>query len=460
MTKKSVVQPLAWPNPAYAWYVVLVLTFANTVSFIDRQILSLLVEPIRTDLGLNDTQVSLLHGFAFVIFYTIMGIPIARLADRGNRKWVIIIGATLWSAMTAVCGLAKTFWGIFSARMGVGVGEATLSPSAHSMMSDYFPPEKLSFPMGVYMAGVTTGMGIALLAGAAVIDAVETWGTLTLPGIGPLAPWQTTFVVVGAIGIPVVVLMATVREPIRRGRITAGNTDKTPASLPIRQVARYFGANWRTYATVYGGFTMTSVGAYGLAAWTPTFYIRSYGLGASEAGYLIGVVIVLGGLGGSLAGGWLADWLAARGVRNAKIWVMWIGAWMLIPPGLIAPLMPTPLGAASLLGCTFFVGSMAAGPAASVAQEITPNQMRAQASALYLFLSNLIGLGLGPTAIALFTDYVFADPQMVRYSLIAVVAIFNPIAVVLIGMSFGPYRRTVDNVHALTSSATREGDRV
>ncbi len=179
---------MPWPNPKYAWYVVVVLTLANTVSFIDRQILSLLVEPIRADLGLSDTQISILQGFAFVIFYSVMGLPIARLADSKNRKWVIMIGVTVWSAMTAACGLARSFGMLFLARMGVGVGEATLSPSAHSMMSDYFPPEKLSFPMGVFVAGVTTGMGIALIAGAAVIDAIEAWGTLTLPGVGAFPP--------------------------------------------------------------------------------------------------------------------------------------------------------------------------------------------------------------------------------------------------------------------------------
>lgn len=430
-----------WPSLKYAWYVVVVLTLANTVSFIDRQILSLLVEPIRADLGLTDTQISLLQGFAFVFFYSIMGIPIARLADSKNRKWVIIIGVTLWSAMTAACGLARSFGALFIARMGVGVGEASLSPSAHSMMSDYFPPEKLSFPMGVFVAGVTSGMGIALIAGAAVIDAIETYGALSLPGVGVLQPWQSTFVIVGSLGIFVVALMASVREPARRGRLQ--DEGRAVESVPIREVADYFRANWKAYITVYGGFTLTAVGAYGLATWTPTFYIRTYGLSASEAGYMIGVAIVISGLLGSVIGGWLADHLASRGDAYAKTRVMLIGAIVLVPAGLITPLMPSANLAVIGLGVTFFSGSMAAGPVASIAQEMTPNQMRAQASALYLFLTNLIGLGLGPTAVALFTDYVFGDPMMIRYSLIAVVLVFNPLAVILIRLSFKPYRQTV-----------------
>ena len=446
----SPVQP--WPNLKYAWYVVVILTLANTVSFIDRQILSLLVEPIRADLGLSDTQISLLQGFAFVIFYSIMGIPIARLADSKNRKWVIVIGVTIWSLMTAACGLARSFGVLFLTRMGVGVGEASLSPSAHSMMSDYFPPEKLSFPMGVFVAGVTSGMGIALIAGAAVIDAIEAYGTLELPGIGALQPWQSTFVIVGALGIVIVALMASVREPARRGRIK--REDGAVDSVPLREVAAYFRANWKAYATVYGGFTMTAVGAYGLATWTPTFYIRTFGLTASEAGYMIGVTIVISGLLGSVIGGWLADFLASRGDRYAKTRVMWIGSLILVPAGLITPLMPSANLAVIGLGVTFFAGSMAAGPVASIAQEMTPNQMRAQASALYLFLTNLIGLGLGPTAVALFTDYVFGDPMMIRYSLIAVVVIFNPIAVVLIRMGYKPYRETADRLQRMTSEVS------
>ena len=442
---------MPWPNPRYAWYVVAVLTLANTVSFIDRQILSLLVEPIRADLGLSDTQISLLQGFAFVIFYSVMGIPIARLADSKNRKWVIIAGVTVWSVMTAACGLARSFTVLFLARMGVGGGEATLSPSAHSMMSDYFPPEKLSFPMGVFVAGVTSGMGIALIAGAAVIDAIEAWGSLSLPGVGELLPWQSTFVIVGALGILVFALMLSVREPVRRGRLSKDGS-AAPNSVPLREVAAYFRTNWKAYGSVFGGFTMTAVGAYGLATWTPTFYIRSYGLTASEAGYMIGVSIVISGLMGSFFGGWLADHLAARGDRFAKTRVMWIGSLILIPAGLVTPLMPSASYAVVGLGVTFFSGSMAAGPVASIAQEMTPNQMRAQASAIYLFLTNLIGLGLGPTAVALFTDYVFGDPMMLRYSLIAVVVIFNPLAVLLIRASFKPYRDTTDRLQAATGT--------
>jgi len=409
--------------------------------------LSLLVEPIRADLNLSDTQISLLQGFAFVIFYVVMGIPIARIADSKNRKWLIIIGVTLWSVMTAACGLAKNFFGLFVARMGVGVGEASLSPSAHSMMSDYFPPEKLSFPMGVYAAGITSGMGIALIAGAAVIDAIAEFGSLSVPFFGMLKPWQSTFVIVSLLGIVVIVLMGSVKEPFRRGKIKTHSDADQPSTIPLADVIRYFSKNWKAYVPIYGGFTMTAAGAYGLASWTPTFYIRTYNMTASEAGYLIGIVIVIGGLLGSLFGGWFADYLARRGIKNSKIRVMWFASLMLLPPGLLAPLMPSESLAAIGLGLSFFAGSMAAGPAASAAQEMTPNQMRAQASAFYLFITNLVGLGLGPTVVALFTDFVYSDPMMIRYSLISMVIVFNPLAVVLIKFSFPHYDATIQRLN-------------
>ena len=450
-----------WPNLRVAWYVATVLTFVNAVSFIDRQILSLLVEPIKSDLNITDTQISLLQGFAFVVFYALMGLPIARIADSRNRKKVIIIGITFWSFMTAACGFARSFGGLFLTRMGVGVGEASLSPSAHSMMSDYFPPDKLAFPMGLFAAGVTTGMGVALIAGAAVIDAINKFGTIALPHIGVLEPWRLTFVIVGLLGVVAVLLVLTIKEPRRIGNYPVSDGEsrgdlKEP--VPLKMVFGYFRQHWKTYGTIFVGFTMTAAGAYGLASWTPTFYIRNYGMAASDAGYMIGTAIVVGGLFGSIFGGWLSDYLAHKGFEYSKIKVMLVGSIMLLPPGILAPLMPTAELASVGLGVSFFAGSMAAGPAAAIAQSITPNQMRAQASAFYLFMTNLVGLGLGPTVVAVFTDYVFVDPIMIKYSLICAVLVFNPIAVMLIYLSIKPYAATLAELNQHTSILNKGGD--
>ena len=222
-----------WPKPAYAWWVVAVLLLAYTVSFVDRTILSLLIPSIRQALNISDTQVSLLVGFSFAIFYTLLGLPLGLAADRGNRRRLIVAGISIWSVFTAACGLASTFATLFLARIGVGVGEASLSPSAYSLLGDYFPKEKLGRAMAVYSIGVPLGSGVALILSGLVIKAIEAWPAPTLPGFGVLEPWRLTFLFVGLPGLLVALLMLTVKEPVRRGRrgrIGAGN-QRTRACL-------------------------------------------------------------------------------------------------------------------------------------------------------------------------------------------------------------------------------------
>ena len=422
-----------WPPSAYAWYVVVVLAIANAVSFIDRLILSLLVPAIKADLNLSDTEISLLQGFAFALFYTLMGLPLARWADARSRKWLITAGVAFWSAMTALCGVARDFWPLFAARVGVGAGEATLSPSAYSILADYFPPDKLALPIGVFSAGITAGMGLALIGGAAAIQTVTGLGEVQVPLLGSLGGWRLVFVIVGALGIIVIGLMLTVREPARRdagGRVAGAGE---PSSVPLGEVFAYLREHWRLYALTMIGYGMTSVSAYGILSWTPTFYVRSYELTIPTAGYLIGLVALVGGISGSFAGGLAADWLARRDDPNAKLRVLLVCCVFLLPAGALSPLMPNVQLALSLLFFTFFFGAAATGPTGSFIQIITPNRMRAQLGAVYQLALNLVGLGLGPTAVALFTDFVFGDEAMVRYSIVAVVVIFNPLA---IGLSY------------------------
>src|SRR6185436_764223 len=221
----------ASPNPAYAWFVVIVLTLAYTCSFIDRQILTLLIEPIRRDLHISDTQVSLLGGLAFSIFYTTLGIPIARLADQTHRRNLMAAGLAFWSLMTAACGLARSFWGLFAARVGVGVGEAALSPAAFSLLADYFPPRKVALAVSVYSMGLYFGAGLALMIGGSVVKAVSSAPMHDLPVVGEVFSWQLTFFIVAALSLPVLLLMSLIRGPMRRahGR-PAATTDEAPSS--------------------------------------------------------------------------------------------------------------------------------------------------------------------------------------------------------------------------------------
>jgi MFS family permease len=242
-----------YPREAYAWSVVAILIFAYTISFVDRQIMALLIQPIKADLQINDTQIGLLHGLAFAVFYTLFGIPIGRMADSKSRKWIIIVGISIWSAMTAACGLAKSFTQLMFARIGVGVGEASLSPSAYSMLSDYFPREKRGRALSMYGTGIFLGSGLAFLLGGKVVAYTMMAESFSLPLLGELRPWQMAFMLVALPGILAVMLMGLVKEPLRRGLLRS--TDNKQAQVPLRQVFAFVGERWRIYVPHFSGFS-------------------------------------------------------------------------------------------------------------------------------------------------------------------------------------------------------------
>lgn len=438
-----------WPNPVYAWYAVGVLMLAYTNSFIDRQIISLLIEPIRRDLQINDTQVSLLAGIAFTIFYTLMGVPIARLSDQKNRRTIIIIGITFWSCMTAACGMAKVYWHLFLARMGVGVGEATLSPAAMSIISDYFPVTKLARAISVYSMGVYFGAGLAMIIGGFVVKLVSEAGNVTLPLIGEIYPWQLTFFVVGLMGLPIILLLMTVKEPLRRGtkKIEGGGN---ASSLP--ELKKFVRTNRLTLTLHFLAFGFFGIGIMGYLVWTPTLFIRTWGWTASEIGFVYGSVLFVFGTSGVYAGGWLADWLQKRGHSDAILRAAFYSALMVIPFAVLMPLTEnTFLSVAGLAFASFFLAMPQGLPAAAM-QVIAPNALRAQITALYFLIGNLIAMGFGPTLYALVTDYVFADPMKLRYSIALVSGCVLPLGALFAYLALKPYRASVLRAEAISGS--------
>lgn len=431
-----------WPKPAYAWYVVGVLMLAYTNSFIDRQILSLLIEPIRRDLDISDTQVSLLAGIAFTIFYTVMGVPIARLADQYNRRRIIAFGLAFWSLMTATCGLAKNFWHMFAARVGVGVGEATLSPAAMSIISDYFPVGKLARAISIYSMGVYFGAGLALIIGGFVVRLVSEAGSVTLPLIGEVYPWQMTFFVVGLMGLPVLLLLLTIREPLRRGVAAAGSAEAVNASsLPV--LMTFLRRHKRTLIFHFAAFSCIGIGIAGFLVWTPTLFIRTWGWEASQIGFVYGFILFIGGTSGVYAGGWVADWLQNRGHDDAILRSALFSALGVVPFAVLTPLMPNGILAAICLAGTAFLMAFPQGLPAAALQVITPNALRAQLTAIYFLVGNLIANGLGPTLYALVTDFVFADPAKLRYSMAVVSAVVLPMGALFAWLALKPYRESV-----------------
>ena len=268
------------PGGWRSWYVVGVLSLAYICSFIDRSVLGLMVGPIREDLGISDTQFSLLHGFAFAIFYTLLGIPIAWLADRASRRNIIAAGIAVWSLMTALCGLARTFGAMFLARVGVGVGEAALSPAAYSMIADLFPREKLGRALGVYSSGVFVGIGLSFIIAAVLIGALD---TVTLPVVGELTPWRLTLILVGMPGLVIAALCFTFREPRRLGAKAGG--------VPLRQVGRFFGQNASLYLLHFIAFSMLTLLFNAQMTWLAEYLIRIHGMERGAAGPALGLIV-------------------------------------------------------------------------------------------------------------------------------------------------------------------------
>jgi MFS family permease len=401
-----------WPKPAYAWYMTLLLMVLYMLSFLDRTIIVLLIEPIKQDLQLTDTHISLLYGLAFAIFYTLMGIPIARLADSKNRRSIIAAGVIFWSAMTALCGLAKDFATLFAARVGVGVGEAALSPAAYSMISDSFPVHQRAKAMSVYSMGLYLGVGVALLAGGLIIDFVESVGTVTLPLVGELYSWQVTFIAVASPGLVFFVMVMALREPPRQG-VKHGDAQ----GVPLREAMAWFIQRKRFYLSFYLAMACLVFYTYSLNAWIPSFLIRTYDWSTLQVSQNYGLAVLLFGPSGILVGGWIASARTKRGDGLANARMLSVAFAGLLIPAATMTLVDSAWLALGIIALVQFVSGLPLGVAIAAVHEVTPNRLRAQSVSMYFFVINLLGLGLGPTTVALLTDYAFGDPAALRYSL-------------------------------------------
>ena len=437
-----------YPSSRYAWYVVGVLTLVYIFSFIDRQILNLLVRPIRRDLGISDTQMSLLMGFSFAIFYTFFGIPMGRLADSYSRRTIIAVGFAVWSAFTAGCGLARNFTQMLLARIGVGIGEAALSPAAYSIISDYFPPNRRSTALGVYGAGIYLGSGLALLMGGIVIGLASNKEAHVLPLLGEVRAWQLIFFAVGLPGVLLALLMYTIKEPFRRGAMKSGKLQ-----VPLAEVLAYIKENKFTFLCHGFGFGLVSMGSYGASSWVPTYLVRHFAWKESEAGIAYGTLVTIFGTIGIMTGGRMADWMRERRGRldsNMRV-AMWVTI-LSLPLAIVAYQIEHAYWFLAVLSPVVFLTAAPFGVAPAAIQQMMPNPMRGQASAIYLFLNNLIGLGLGPTSVALFTDYVYGDDQRVGDSLLAITVIGKLAAALILFAGLKPFLRSLDRLRAWTAA--------
>ena len=427
------VEERTYPSPGKAWYCVFVLALAVLVNFLDRNILNLLAESIKRDLQLTEIETSLILGVAFTVFYSIFGLPVARLVDRGNRKKIMAAGIAIWSVMTAFCGLASSFWQLFIGRVGVGVGETTSGPSAYSLLSDYFPPQKLPKAIAGMNMGFVLGIGMASIFGGLLIGVIGD-RSFTFPVVGELAGWQMVLISAGLPGVIVALLMLTVTEPPRHGQASKD-------SQPITEVFKFVWHNRAVYLPLFLGLAIRSAQMAAVGAWGVVFYIRTYGWTPDFIGPVTGVTMLISMPIGLFLGSWFGEHYWKKGYHDANMRVV-VYSTMITIPFALAPLLPNPWMVVGLGLIAGIFNGMAAPVENAALQIVTPNKFRGQVTFLFLFTMNVIGFGLGPIILAAMTQYIFGEAG-IRYSLVLTGVIFGPVATYIFWLGMKPYGKAV-----------------
>ena len=433
------------------WGAVAVLVVAYAVSFIDRQVVGLLVEPLRHDLRISDTQIGLLQGPAFGLFYALAGLPLGWLADRVHRVRLIAFGILAWSAMTALGGLANSFPALFAARMGVGVGEAALVPAAVSLLADLFPPERRALPMSVFTSGVSLGIGLALLLGG-VFVAFAANGADRLPVVGPWLAgrhsWQVVFLLAGCLGLPVAVTVSCLKEP-KRSHASPGPEATSEGDLFV-----YLRANAGLFLPLLGGAGVIYLFTNALPAWAPSLFVREFHWRAADVGVRLGSLVAPAAVCGSILSGATAHALGRRYGVEAPLRVMLIGAALLTPIALLGPLSATPGLALASVVAMYFAFSLCFGVATATFVAATPPRLRGRMVALYLLIGNLIGLGFGPVVVGFLLDHLPGGGAKVGVALAITGSISIIPGVARLGLSLRRYGATARAVSASGYSGT------
>jgi MFS family permease len=432
-----------------AWATLAILIAAYAVSFLDRQILGLLVDPLRHDLRIDNMQIGLLQGPAFGLFYAALGLPLGILADRVHRVRLMAAGILLWSVMTAACGLAGSFGWLFAARVGVGVGEAALVPAAVSVLADLFGPARRALAMSLFTAGISVGQGLSLLLGGAFIAFAQT-GAAGLPLIGrwltTLHPWQIVFLMAGAIGVPLALAMLAIPEP-RRASVTAAEAS--------RGLFATLAARPRLFVPLLAGSSLLYLFSNATASWMPSLFIRDFGWTAAETGVRLGGLLLVCALAGNLLSGASATALGRRGRIEAPLLVMLAGAGLLAPVASFGPLAGSAAGAQAAILAIFFAIALCFGVATATFVAVTPPPVRGRMIALYLLCGNLVGLGLGPPSVGWLLDRVIGPSGHVGSALALVGLCACVPGFALMASVIGRYRAAAE---ALSRPASRSGD--
>jgi MFS family permease len=424
--------------------------FCYALSLIDRQILSLLVAPMKHDLNINDTRIGLLQGLSFALFYTLAGLPLGKLADSHSRRRIITTGVVAWSLLTAACSAARNFWSLFFTRMGVGVGEAALSPAAFSLIADAFPAGQLGLALSFYSMGIYIGSGMAMIVGGSVVQSLSHRPELTLPLLGTIASWRATFLVVGLPGLLIALLTLTIREPQRRALLRA--SDGTTLHPPFRVVLQQLRIRIRSFLGISLGMVFQALCGYAFLAWGPAFLQRTYAWTPGRAGHTLGALTLVFGCAGMYLGGSLCDrWQRVR-IPEAPLRVAVFsaaGTCVFFP---IALTIGNPAWTTFLLAIAIFVLAMPIGCSYAAVQLIFPNQVRGQVSALFLFILSLGGLSLGPLLPGLLNDYYFHSEKRIGASLAITMGAASILMLLICLATYRPYREHYRDAQSLQTS--------
>ncbi len=435
----------AEPYPSdRAWYAVGVLLLATIVGWVDRLVLSFLLDPIKHSLALTDTQAGALNGLAFAVLFVIMGIPMGRLVDTRSRKAVLSAAIVVWSAMTAACGAAWNYTTLFIARMGVGAGEAALNPAAVSMISDMFPRDRVARPIGVFTLGIYIGGGLAILLGGQLLQLFSSMGSISLGPWLDIEGWRLVFLATGLPGLLVAgMLCFTVREPARGGMAPG----PAPASATLAEVTAYLRANARLYTLLFGGFIVFGFYLHAIMGWYPTFLMRTYGLAPADVSWSYGAIFLVAGIAGALLVGPGTQLLQRRGHVDATV-LLCLGAISLgALPSVLGPLMDSAAACLALFVISMLCGAAITTLAFACIATVTPATMRGLMTGIFVALMNTTGGAFGAVVVGALSDHVFGTDG-IRYSIAAVASVAFPLAALLFALARPAYRQAMKQMAA------------
>lgn len=433
-----------FPSPVVAWFAVGILVLAAIISYVDRQVVAIVVEPMKQDLSLTDTQVGWLYSI-FALAYAIAGIPIARLADRFSRRYLIAIGIFFWSAMTVLSGLSRNFIQVFLARMGIGVGEATLVPAASALIGDLFPRDKVALAVSVFTAGWVMGSALAFVIGGYVLSLIEQSDAPLHPILAGLEPWQQFFIYVAVPGFILAPIVLLIRKTKHATAAKTGQGD-------MAAVLAFYRENRATIILHHLGFLAYSLMGFGLVFWTVAFFTRVHGISASSASQIFGWIFLVAGTGSGPFLGWVARRMSLRGQQDANIKAAMIGGALLVPCVILIQFMPSVWWAAAMYVPAMFFSTCPYGLAYGSLPLIAPAEIRATVVSVFMFVVNM-GMFLGPPLAGMFNEHLFPGDSGIRYSMISLTLLCGGTGFVLLWLARKHYSRSLARATALEAGA-------